>query len=173
MVRPFEGIFGNTCELRLLEFLLPLSDMQFNITELSDEAGVNRVTTGKAVKKFVEWGIITASNDRITQYYINPESPIVQSIENVNNAIIERMLGEEKLREIREHIHEHALARRSHETGTSTENAWGQILRTPQEEDIWGAGDGCCNNGPTPFSAPPNFATADVSPGIESPGYFQ
>ncbi|CVK34330.1 conserved protein of unknown function [Methanoculleus bourgensis] len=42
MVRPFEGVFGNTCELRLLEFLLPLDGMKFNITELSEEAGVSR-----------------------------------------------------------------------------------------------------------------------------------
>ncbi|MCK9278853.1 MAG: ArsR family transcriptional regulator, partial [Methanoculleus sp.] len=63
MTRPFEGVFGNTCELRLLEFLLPLYDMKFNVTELSEEAGVSRVTAGRVVKKFVEWGILIATND--------------------------------------------------------------------------------------------------------------
>ena len=96
MTRPFEGVFGNTCEMRLLEFLLPLEGIGFNITELSEEAGVSRVTVGRVVKKFVEWGILNASNARIPQYSINPASPIVQSIDSMNNALIGRMLGEEK-----------------------------------------------------------------------------
>ncbi|MEA2035775.1 MAG: hypothetical protein U9N40_09935 [Euryarchaeota archaeon] len=98
--RPFEGVFGNTCELRLLEFLLALDDMKFNITELSEEAEVSRVTVGRVVRKFVKWGILTATNDRIPQYSINPASSIIRSLEIVNNSLIGQMLGDEKVREI-------------------------------------------------------------------------
>ena len=45
MALPFEGVFGNNCELRVMEFLLPLRSMEFNITELAEEAGITvRVT---------------------------------------------------------------------------------------------------------------------------------
>lgn len=101
MTRPFEGVFGNTCELRLLEFLLPLEGIEFNVTELSDEAGVSRVTAGRVVRKFVEWGILNATDARVPHYSLNPTSPIVQSVDSMNNALIERKLGEEKVQEIR------------------------------------------------------------------------
>ncbi len=65
MVRPFEGIFGNTCELRLIEFMLPLDDMYFNVSELAEEAGVSRTTAGKIAKKFIDWGIFRATNTSI------------------------------------------------------------------------------------------------------------
>jgi len=96
MPRPFEGVFGNTCELRLLEFLLPLEGMEFNVTELSDEVGVSRVTAGRVVKKFVAWGILNASNRKIPRYSINPSSPIVRALESVNNALIGQIIAEEK-----------------------------------------------------------------------------
>jgi DNA-binding MarR family transcriptional regulator len=111
MTRPFEGILGNTCELRLLEFLLPLDDMEFNVTELSEEAGVSRVTAGRVVKKFVEWGILNANDRRTTGYSLNRSSTIVMSLDNMNNALIGRMLGEEEAGEIREHLREHGRKR--------------------------------------------------------------
>ena len=144
MVRPFEGVFGNTCELRLLEFLLPLDDMKFNITELSEEAGVSRVTVGRVVKKFVEWGILTATNDPIPRYSINPASPIVRSIDTMNNALIGRMLGDERVQEIRDYLREHAPAADPRERGTSTEEDWKISPKGPIEpgDRGWGAGDG-------------------------------
>ncbi len=93
MNRPFEKVLGNTCEMRLLEFLLPLSDMEFNITELAEETGVSRVTVGRVVKKFVTWEILNRSTGKIPMYSINPESPIVKSIEILNNSIIELIAG--------------------------------------------------------------------------------
>jgi len=144
MVRPFEGVFGNTCELRLLEFLLPLDGMKFNITELSEEAGVSRVTVGRVVKKFVEWEILTATNDPIPRYSINPASPIVRSIDTMNNALIGRMLGDERVQEIRDYLREHAPAADPGERGTSTEEDWKISPKGPIEpgDRGWGAGDG-------------------------------
>jgi hypothetical protein len=158
MTRPFEGVFGNTCELRLLEFLLPLYDMKFNITELSEEAGVSRVTTGRVVKKFVEWGILIATNDRVLQYSINPASPIVRSLEIMNNALIGRMLGDEKVREIRDYLREHAPAARDRET--STEEGW-KIFPVEPMIHGWGAGGGCCAGEPGPAYPVSPYATTD------------
>ena len=105
MAGPFEGILGGNCELKILEFLLPLEDMDFNITELAEEAEVSRPTANRVVKKFVEWGIMKISQRRggNDYYQIDPNSPFVIAIENFNNTIIEHILGEETLHEIHDY----------------------------------------------------------------------
>lgn len=112
MSRPFEGLFGNNSELRMLEYLLPLEGIEFNITELAEEVGVSRVTATLNVKKFVEWGILnlTRTAGATTYYSINNESPIVKSIEQLNNVLIEKILGNETLYE----IHDYWEAQRPH-----------------------------------------------------------
>ncbi|EJG07375.1 hypothetical protein Metli_1424 [Methanofollis liminatans DSM 4140] len=172
MTRPFEGVFGNTCELRLLEFLLPLDGMEFNITELSEEAGVSRVTVGRVVKKFVEWGILTATNDRIPQYSINPASPIVRSLEIMNNSLIGRMLGDEKVQEIQDYIREHTPAASALEMDTSNDPAWPYFPEMPESGIGWGAGDPCGASGSGPLYPISPPATADDY-NNEFPGYIQ
>ena len=97
--KPFEGLLGNNCELRLLQYLLPLHGIEFNIAELAEEVGVSKVTVTRVVKKFAEWGVLklprTIGN---TAYYtINRESPVVKSVEQFNNVLIENILGDETL----------------------------------------------------------------------------
>lgn len=106
MEKPFEGVFGNNCELRIIEFLLPLKEIEFNISELADEVGISRPTATRVIKKFVDHGIMIVSQERSgTKYYeINPESPYVRIFENLNNVIIEHMLGEEELYDIYDHF---------------------------------------------------------------------
>jgi|GEM_PF-1231359 len=96
MSNPFEKILGNTCEMRIIEFLLPLEDLEFNVTELAEESGVSRVTAGKVIKKFVEWGLLIKKDDSIPCYRLNHDNQIVKSIKLFNTAIIETMLGEEE-----------------------------------------------------------------------------
>lgn len=101
--KPFEGVFGNTAELRLLEFLIPLEGLPFNLSELAEEAGVSRPTVQKVVEKFLEHGVlkITKKQGNTKFYEINPNSPFVFLFEEINNALIEEMLDEDTLREIR------------------------------------------------------------------------
>ena len=169
--RPFEGVFGNTCELRLLEFLLPLDDMKFNITELSEEAEVSRVTVGRVVRKFIKWDILTSTNDRIPQYSINPASSIVRSLEIVNNSLIGQMLGDEKVREIRDYIRERAPATGSPETDTLNEHVWPHLTKIPESESGWGTGE-CSTSGPGLNFPASSHATADGY-GSEFPVYIQ
>lgn len=115
MDKPFEGVFGNNCELRIIEFLLPLKDIEFNISELADEVGISRPTATNVIKKFVDHGIMKVSQERSgTKYYeINSESPYVKIFENLNNIIIEQMLSEEELYEIHDHF-ETRFSQRKH-----------------------------------------------------------
>ncbi|MBU4031361.1 MAG: winged helix-turn-helix domain-containing protein [Candidatus Thermoplasmatota archaeon] len=104
MVLPFEGVFGNNCELRVIEFLLPLKGMEFNITELAEEACVSRPTATRVVKKFVEHGVMKVSRTQGGSrfYEVNSESPFVKLFEDLNNMVIEQMLDEETLYQIHE-----------------------------------------------------------------------
>jgi len=169
--RPFEGVFGNTCELRLLEFLLALDDMEFNITELSEEAEVSRVTVGRVVKKFVEWDILTATNDRIPQYSINPASSIVRSLEIVNNSLIGQMLGDEKVREMRDYVRERIPANHHTETDAQKEQVWPQVAAPSDANAGWVTGDIGTNGSDHYFPAFPS-ATAERYDG-DFPQYFQ
>lgn len=104
MSRPFEGLLGNSSELRMLEYLLPLEGIDFNITELAEEVGVVRQTAAKVAKKFAEWGVLNSkARAGATYYSINPESPIVKNIEQFNNILIENILGDEALYEIHDY----------------------------------------------------------------------
>ena len=102
MEKPFEGILGNSCELRTIEFLLPLKDMEFNVTELADEVGVSWPTAHRVVSKFVDWGMTKVAQHRggVTYYEINKNSNFVTLLEKFNNCIIEHMLDEQTLYEI-------------------------------------------------------------------------
>ncbi len=126
MAKAFEGLLGNSCELRMLEYLLPLEGMDFNITELGEEVGVSRVTATKIVTKFIEWGILNPTRSvGITTYYtLNHESPIIKSIEQFNNTLIENILGNETLYE----IHEYCESRRPQPTVGITVGEIGQLV---------------------------------------------
>ncbi|WFN36262.1 ArsR family transcriptional regulator [Methanomicrobium antiquum] len=174
MTRPFEGVLGNTCELRLLEFLLPLNDIEFNVTELSEEAGVNRVTAGRVVKKFVERGIFNASNDKITQYSINTSSPIVRAIEIINNELINQMLGDGQIQEIRGHLKKHGMGACLQETEISNESVWPYLPEVAEPATAWGAGDMCSMGISNPYSQDFPHATADeYGAGYPDPEYIQ
>ncbi|MCX9015392.1 MAG: winged helix-turn-helix domain-containing protein [Candidatus Methanoperedens sp.] len=126
MSRPFEGLLGNNCELRMFEFLLPLDGVEFNITELAQEVGVSRVTATRIVKKYVDWGVLKSprTSGNTTYYSINHESPIVKSIEQFNNVLIENILGNETLYE----IHDYLEAQKSQEPYALAQAAAGDML---------------------------------------------
>jgi len=104
MTSPFEGLLGNNSELRMLEYLLPLDGIDFNITELAEEVGMSRMTATHVAKKFAEWGVLNSkARGGATYYSINPESAIVKSVEQFNNILIENILGDETLYEIHDY----------------------------------------------------------------------
>jgi len=94
-MKPFEGILGNTCELRIVEFLLPLEDMAFNITELAEEVGVSRPTVIKAVKVLQKWGLLSVVQKlgNMKTYTLNRASPYVKLLNEFNNQIIADIAG--------------------------------------------------------------------------------
>lgn len=105
----FEGLLGSSCELKIIEFLLPLKGLEFNLTELAEEVNIFRPTADRIVKKFVKWGLMkVASTHGRTKYYsLNENSDFIEVFEGLNNRLIEKMLGEEMLYQIGEYRIEH------------------------------------------------------------------
>lgn len=102
MKPPFEGLFGDTCETRLLQFLLPMYGIEFGMAELVEEIGLTRQSIAKATKKFAERGMVTIRKEgRTPLYSINEKSPLVQRLEDFDNSLIESMIGPEEFKRIR------------------------------------------------------------------------
>ena len=99
MKLPFEGLFGDTCETRLLQFLLPMYGIEFDMAELTGEVGLTRQSVAKAIKKFSDRGMVKIRKEgRTPLYSINEESPLVRRLEDFDNSLIESMIGEGEFR---------------------------------------------------------------------------
>lgn len=102
LAKPFEGVFGNNSELKVIQFLLPLSDLEFNISEIARNVGVSRQTLEPVIKKLVKWNVlkVVSRHGNARYFAMNKDSGFVEAFENLNNCIIEQMLGEETLSQI-------------------------------------------------------------------------
>jgi len=93
MNQPFEGLFGDTCETRLLQFLLPMYGIEFDMTDLTKEVKHPRHSISKAIKKFSDRGMVKIRKEGRTRLYsINEESPLVKRFEDFDNSLIESMV---------------------------------------------------------------------------------
>lgn len=102
MKPPFEGLLGDTCETRLLQFLLPMYGIEFEMAELVEEIGMTRQSIAKATKKFAARGMVKICKDgRTPLYSINEDSPLVKRLEDFDNSLIESMIGPEEFTKIR------------------------------------------------------------------------
>jgi hypothetical protein len=102
LAMPFEKIFGDTSELRVIQFLLPMKRYEFNMSELAEGAGVSRQALNGVVRKLLKWNIlkITSKHLNANYYSLNEDSGFIEVFENLNNRIIEQILGKEALDEI-------------------------------------------------------------------------
>lgn len=97
MKTPFEGVVGKSIELRIIEFMLPLEGVEMSVSDFVEFTGVGRKAVSVVVNKFERWGIFELVPGCEAKYIINPNSPIVMAIDEMNNAIIGLMVfGEVK-----------------------------------------------------------------------------
>ena len=92
----FEGLMGNTCNLRVIEYLLPFTDAKFNETDLMEEVGVSKPTMIAVIRKLLEFGIIQKVDQKrnSTYYQVNKDSPFIRLFRDLNNLIIDHMYDE-------------------------------------------------------------------------------
>ena len=110
MPAPFEGLLGNTCELRLVQFFLPVKELEYNISEMAREIGMSRQAVEPVVKKLTKWGVLKVAQKHGNAYYyaLNEKSGFIEVFENLNNRIIERMLGDEILEQVAQYSQDHS-----------------------------------------------------------------
>ena len=98
MVAPFEGLLGDTSELRTIQFLLPVSGMRFNISELARETRISRQTMIRVVAKLTKWNVlkIAGRHGGANYYALNQDSGFIKAFEDLDNLIIEQMESEER-----------------------------------------------------------------------------
>jgi len=75
MKQPFGGLFGDTCETRLLQFLLPMYGIEFGMVDLTEEIKLTRQSISKAMKKFSDRGMVKIRKDGRTWLYAINETP--------------------------------------------------------------------------------------------------
>jgi hypothetical protein len=104
---PFERIFGNTAELRAIEFLLSTPDLYFTINELStySDVSITKLST-TVIPKLLQYEIINVNNEEPYSYTINRDSNIVKLIFAIDNELISYLLTEEENNSIYEMLQE-------------------------------------------------------------------
>ena len=103
MKPPFEGIFGDPCETRLLQFLLPMYGIEFDMAGLVEEIGLTRQSIAKAMNKFAAKSMVKIRKEgRTPLYSINEDSPLVKRLEDFDNSLIESIVGPEVFEPTRE-----------------------------------------------------------------------
>ena len=95
--RPFEGVLGNTVELRVLERLIASPGTEFNVAELSAMTGVHRDSASKVINKFLRWNVLArTTKGKMDFYRLNPDEPLVISINAMNDSLIMQMFPDVK-----------------------------------------------------------------------------
>jgi hypothetical protein len=94
--KPFEGLLGNTKELRAMQKLMSMSDFDFNISELSKVVGVSRNSAMVITYKFLEWGILIKKMRRgnMDFFTLDKKSPLVIAMESLNDSLNAKMFPE-------------------------------------------------------------------------------
>ena len=94
---PFEGIFGSTPELKVLQFLLAHSHFDYTKKEIAEHAGVSRQTVYNVLDIFLTWGIIkeTRKIGNVTLYTLDKTNHLVVAFKKFDNEIINIITQEE------------------------------------------------------------------------------
>ena len=124
MKQPFEGLFGDSCESRILQFLLPMYGIEFDMAELTEEIQLTRQSIAKAMKKFSNRGMVKIRKEgRTWLYSINEESSLVKRLEDFDNSLIESMVGPAEFKKIQTTHDKRVRASSSKATGQATKKA--------------------------------------------------
>lgn len=87
----FEGLFGNTSNLRAIAYLLSFPNAIFNEKDLMEEVNVSKPAMTKVIRKLAEFELIAKveqkGND--TYYRVNRASPFVRLLEELGHLTIQ------------------------------------------------------------------------------------
>jgi hypothetical protein len=91
--RPFEGFFGDTPEVRLLEHFLSMPRATFTVQELLEQVNISRPTLMDKLHMFVELEVITeVRTSRPMVFQLNGDSDLVRAVNLLNYALIDQIV---------------------------------------------------------------------------------
>ena len=90
--RPFEGVLGNTVELRTIERLLASPRAEFNVSDLARMTGVSRGSSTLVIRTFLEFGIIEAAGMRagVEYFRLREDDPLTLSVIAFNDMLLQK-----------------------------------------------------------------------------------
>ena len=90
---PFEGILGDTPEMRIIEYMMALSRYSFSISELALTVNMSIRETKSIMAKFEQWNMV--KKIRHNEYRINSDSKLIRAIIGLNETIIGELFSDE------------------------------------------------------------------------------
>ena len=86
---PFNGLFGNTPELWLIEFIAPRTGIIYTEEELILAMGVTPERGGAIIANAVSWGLLTVVESNKKKYRIKEpgQSPILDILEQLKTSL--------------------------------------------------------------------------------------
>ena len=90
---PFEGLFGDTPEGRLLEHFLSMPRATFSVNELLEHVDISRPTLMNKLHRFVELEVINEVRTvRPMVFQLNGDSDLVRAVNLLNYALIDQIV---------------------------------------------------------------------------------
>ncbi len=90
---PFEGLFGDTPEGRLMEHFLSMPRATFSVNELLEHVDISRPTLMKDLRRFVELEVIDEVRTvRPMVFRLNGDSDLVRAVNLLNYALIDQIV---------------------------------------------------------------------------------
>ncbi|MCK5253939.1 MAG: hypothetical protein KAQ96_13360 [Thermoplasmata archaeon] len=91
--KPFEGLFGDTPEGRLLEHFLSMPRATFSVNELLEQVDISRPTLMNKLHRFVELEVINEVRTvRPMVFQLNGDSDLVRAVNLLNYALIDQIV---------------------------------------------------------------------------------
>jgi len=92
---PFDGIFGKSKELEILQFMISEPNGFYNISSLSGILGIHRDTVTRIIAKFKMHNMVELQpgRGRSKCYRLNGSSKIVKSLDILSVAFIDEKVG--------------------------------------------------------------------------------
>lgn len=91
---PFEGLFGDSSQLRLIEKLLAMPSFEFSKSELAQIAGISRPSVYRALRLFEQWNFVRRlRRGKRIRYQLDVDSPLVIALYDVNHALLMNLAG--------------------------------------------------------------------------------
>ena len=91
--RPFEGLFGDTPETRLLEHFISMPRATFTVKELLEHVAISRPTLMDKLAMLVDLEVIQEVRSvRPMVFQLNGESDLVQAVNILNYSLVDQIV---------------------------------------------------------------------------------